>query len=133
MYNYSLLVGNGISAAMEGIFRSASASLICGANHNWARTFILYYQQAYNGDSWTKIFGESQMITFKLVLRTTTLALVYSAAEYCAPVWCRSAHTRLIDKPINDALRIVTGCLRPTPTDNLYVLEGIQPSELRRK
>ena len=68
-----------------------------------------------------------------MTLRTATMALVYSAAEYCAPAWCRSAHTRLIDKPIKDALRIVTGCLRPTPTDNLYVLAGIQPSELRRK
>ena len=42
-------------------------------------------------------------------------------AEYSAPVWCRSAHTRLIKKLINDALRIVTGCLRPTPTDNLFI------------
>ena len=58
--------------------------------------------------------------------------LVYSAAEYCAPVWCRSAHTRLIDSVLNDALRIVTGCLRPTPTDHLLVLSGIQPVELRR-
>ena len=31
------------------------------------------------------------------VLRTATLALVCSTAEYCAPVWCRSAHSRLID------------------------------------
>ena len=61
-----------------------------------------------------------------------TLSLVYSAAEYCAPVWCRSAHTRLIDNVLNDALRIVTGCLRPTPTDHLPVLSGIQPAELRR-
>jgi len=30
-------------------------------------------------------------------LRTVTLALVHSTAEYCAPVWCRSAHTHLID------------------------------------
>ena len=30
-------------------------------------------------------------------LRIATLSLVYSTAEYCAPVWCRSAHTRLID------------------------------------
>ena len=27
----------------------------------------------------------------------------------------------------------MTGCLRPTPTDDLYALAGIQPSELRRK
>jgi len=52
-------------------------------------------------------------------MRTATLVLVHSTAEYCAPVWCRSAHTRFIDPTINDALRIVTGCLRPTPADNL--------------
>ena len=65
-------------------------------------------------------------------LRIATLSLVYSAAEYYAPVWCRSAHTRPIDSALNDALRIVTGCLRPTPTDQLSVLSGIQPAELRR-
>ena len=65
-------------------------------------------------------------------LRTATLALVYSTAEYCAPVWCHSARTRLIDSVLNDALHIVTECLRPTPTDHLPVLSGIQPPELRR-
>ena len=65
-------------------------------------------------------------------LRIATLSLVYSTAEYCAPVWCRSAHTRLIDSVLNDALRIVTGCLRPTPMGNLPVLSGIQSAELRR-
>ena len=65
-------------------------------------------------------------------LRTAALSLVYSTAEYCAPVWCRSAHTRLIDSVLNDALRIVTGWLRLTPTDYLPVLAGIHPAELRR-
>ena len=65
-------------------------------------------------------------------LRIATLSLVYSIAEYCAPVWCRSAHTSLIDSVLNDALRIVTGCLRPTPMDHLPILSGIQPAELRR-
>ena len=41
-----------------------------------------------------------------IALRTTTLALVHSTAEYYAPVWCRSAHTRLIDRPIYDALHM---------------------------
>jgi len=59
------------------------------------------------------------------ILRIATLALVHSIAEYFAPVWCRSAHTRLFDPAINNALRIVTGCLRPSPVDNL-------PTELRR-
>ena len=66
------------------------------------------------------------------MLRTATLTLVHSTAEYCAPVWCRSALTRLIDPTINHALRIVTGCLRPTPADTLPILAGIQPAELRR-
>ena len=66
-------------------------------------------------------------------LRTATLALVHSTAEYCAPACCRSAHTRLIDPVINDVLRTVTGWLRPTPVDNLPILAGIQPTDLRRK
>jgi len=45
---------------------------------------------------------------------------------------CCSAHIRLIDSAINDALRILTGCLRPTSADNLPILAGIQPAELRR-
>ena len=65
-------------------------------------------------------------------LRIATLSLVYSRTEYDAPVWCRSAHTRLMDSVLNDALRIVIGCLRPTPTDHLPALSGIQPAELRR-
>ena len=65
-------------------------------------------------------------------LRIATLSLVYSTAEYCVPVWFRSAHTCLIDSVLNDALHIVTGCLHPTPTEHLPVLSGIQPAELCR-
>jgi len=43
-----------------------------------------------------------------------------------------SDYTHLIDPAINDALQILTGCLRPTPADNLPILAGIQPAELRR-
>ena len=46
-------------------------------------------------------------------LRIATLSLVYSTAEYCAPVWCRSAYTRLIDSVLNDALRIVIDACVP--------------------
>jgi len=66
-------------------------------------------------------------------LRTATLALVHSPAEHCASVWCRCAHTCLIDPAINDALRIVTGRLCPTPADKLPILVGIQPAEPLRK
>ena len=65
-------------------------------------------------------------------LRIATLSLVYSAAEYCVPVWCCSAHICLIDSVLNDALCIVTGFLHPTPMDHLPILTGIQPAELCR-
>ena len=65
-------------------------------------------------------------------LRISALSLVYSTTEYCVPVWRRSTHTRLIDSILNDALRIVIGCSHPTPTEDLPVLAGIQPAELRR-
>ena len=42
------------------------------------------------------------------------------------------AHTHLIDSVLNDALRIVTRWLRPTPTDHLPILSGIHPAELGR-
>ena len=65
-------------------------------------------------------------------LRISALSLVYSTAQYCEPVWCRNTYIRLIDNILNDALRIVTGCLRPTPTEDLPVLAGMKPAELRR-
>ena len=79
----------------------------------------------------SRLVGSGWVASAK-TFRIATLSLVYLTAEYCAPVWCRSAHTRLIDSVLNDALPIVTGCLRPTPTDHLPVLSGIQTAELRR-
>ena len=76
--------------------------------------------------------AESEMRTSAKTLCIPAFSLVYSTAEYCAPVWCRSTHTRLIDSILNDALRIVTGCLHLTPTENLPVLVDIQPAELCR-
>jgi len=71
---------------------------------------------------------DSRLCAGETTLRTALESLVHSTAEYCAPVWCRSAHTRLIYPVINDALRIVTGCLHLTPTDNLPILASIQPA-----
>ena len=64
--------------------------------------------------------------------KTLRISVLYFTAEYCAPVWCRSTHTHLIDNILNDALPIVTGCLRPIPMEDFAVLTGIQPAELRR-
>ena len=65
-------------------------------------------------------------------LGTVSLSLVCFTAEYCAPVWCPSAHTRLIDSVLNDTLSIVNACLSITPTEDMPILAGIQPDELHR-
>ena len=59
--------------------------------------------------------------------------LVYSAAEYASPVWSRSAHTGKLDVSLNDSMRIITGCMRPTETTFLPVLAGIVPPDIRRE
>ena len=53
--------------------------------------------------------------------------------EYCAPTWSRSRNTNLLDMSLNCPLRIITGCLQPTPVEQLPVLAGIPPAELRRR
>ena len=62
------------------------------------------------------------------------LALVYSAAEYASPAWCRSStHTRKLDGALNDTMRIITGCMRPTETTFLPVVAGMTPPDIRRE
>ncbi|GFR72096.1 RNA-directed DNA polymerase from mobile element jockey-like [Elysia marginata] len=39
------------------------------------------------------------------VLRTPTLALCYSAAEYCALVWTRSPNAKLVDDKLRESMR----------------------------
>ena len=65
-------------------------------------------------------------------IRTTALALCFSAAEYASPVWSRSVHAAKIDPVLNDACRAITGCLKPTRVDDLYLLSGIAPPYIRR-
>jgi len=48
-------------------------------------------------------------------LRSCALALCYSAAEYCAPVWSRSPHTSRVDVQLNSTMRLISGTLRSTP------------------
>ena len=44
-------------------------------------------------------------------LRTSTQALVFSATEYCAPVWSRSHHVKKLDVTLNSALQTISGTL----------------------
>ena len=66
-------------------------------------------------------------------LRISTQSLVFPAAEYCAPVWSRSTHVKMVDVAINSSLRTISGCLKPTPVFHLSVLAGIAPAGLRGK
>ena len=63
---------------------------------------------------------------------TTALTLCYSATEYTAPVWKWSAHAHLLNPELNQSCRAITGCLKPTNVENLYLLAGIAPPEIRR-
>ena len=55
------------------------------------------------------------------------LALCYSTAEYASPVWERSTRVSKLDPALNKAGRSITGCLRPTSVENVYILAGIAP------
>ena len=68
-----------------------------------------------------------------VTLRLTAVALCYSVGEYCAPVWCRSNHTHLVDVQLNNTMRTVSGTIRSTPIEWLPVLSNIAPSHLRRE
>ena len=60
-------------------------------------------------------------------MRTTATALCLSVAEYCSPVWARSTHRKLADTTLNETCRLITGCIRPTATQYLYVLTDRSP------
>ena len=65
-------------------------------------------------------------------IRTVALALRYSVAEYAAPVWARSAHVYKLDSELNSACLAITGCLKPTNVEELYLLSGIAQPSIRR-
>ena len=58
----------------------------------------------------TKLAGSSWDANAN-TLRSSVLALCYSVAEYCCPVWARSAHTDLVDVQLNSMMCLITGTL----------------------
>ena len=66
-------------------------------------------------------------------LRPSALALCYSAGEYGAPVWSRSAHTSKVDVQLNSTMRLISGTLRSTPLPWLPVLSNIEPPPYERR
>ena len=78
-----------------------------------------------------KKLGNYRWGTNARTIRTTAIALYYSTAEYAEPVWERSAYSHLLNAELNHACRAITGCLKPTNVDNVYLLAGIAPPEIR--
>jgi hypothetical protein len=78
-----------------------------------------------------KLAGSNWGANFS-TLRTSALALVYSTAEYAAPVWSQSCHTKSVDIILNECLRVISGCIAPTPTSMLPLVAGIPPANIRR-
>jgi len=56
--------------------------------------------------------ASSKWDTSANTLRSSALALYYSTAEYCAPVWSRSAHTSQFDVQLNSTMSLISGTLR---------------------
>ena len=46
-------------------------------------------------------------------------------------VWARYPHASKLDPELNDAYRSITGCLRPTNVEELYLIAGIAPPDIR--
>ena len=55
-------------------------------------------------------------------IKSSGLALCFSAAEYACPVWERSIHANKMDATLNEPCRMITGYLKPTTTNSLPVL-----------
>ena len=64
-------------------------------------------------------------------IRITALELCYSVAEYAAPVWARSSHAQKLNPELNSACGAVTGCLKPTNVEYLYLLARNAPPDIR--
>ena len=66
-------------------------------------------------------------------LRSSALALCYSVAEYCCPVWQRSTHVSLVDAQLHSSMSLISGTIQLTPLPLLPVLTNIEPPALRRR
>ena len=84
------------------------------------------------GNNLLKNLANSKWGTNASTIRTTALALCYSIAEYAAPVWTRSTYADILDPELNKVCRSVTGCIKPTYVEDLYLLAGIVPPDIRR-
>lgn len=58
------------------------------------------------------------------ILHTSALALCFSVAERCAPIWLYSSHMRNADFILNDYLRLISDLMNSTSTHLLPVMRN---------
>ena len=75
-----------------------------------------------------KKLANSKWGTNARTIRTTALALCYST-----PVWARSSHANKLNPVLSQACRSITGCLKLTNVEDLYLIAGIAPPDIRRE
>ena len=66
------------------------------------------------------------------IIRTTALALSFSAVEYACRAWERSPHESNLNCTLNASCRSITGCLKSTNMNKVYLLEVIAPLDTSR-
>ena len=66
-------------------------------------------------------------------LKTSAVSLCHSVAEYCSLAWSGSLHCTKPDVSLSECMRLISGCIKSTPTEILPILSGIEPSDLRKE
>ena len=66
-------------------------------------------------------------------LRASAVSMCYSVAEYCSSVWSGSVRCTKLDVSLNECMRLISGCIKSTPSEILPILSGIEPNDLRRE
>ena len=67
------------------------------------------------------------------LLQTSVLALSYSSAEYCCPIWSESRHIQKIDSALNEGMPLISGAIRSTPTEQLPNSVAFFPEHTKTK
>ena len=100
--------------------------------HQWSHICVRSTVLIFQTNLLMKLAGSSWGANAN-TLRSFALALCYSVAEYCCPVWQRSTHVSLVDAQLHSSMRLISGIVRSTPLPWLPVLTNIEPPALRRR
>jgi hypothetical protein len=57
---------------------------------------------------------------------------MFFSGRYASSAWGKSSHTKKVDVALDECCRLITGCLKNTPVEQLYILLGIGPPLIRR-